>query len=293
MTSKFNKKSLDYKEQIELLKLRGLIIEDESESAEFLKYINYYRLSSYMRHYQIDKDHKFKDGTCFSDITNLYCFDRDLKALTFKYIKRIEIALRAAVSHHMTTSYGSHWFYDDANYIDPLKKIALVFLIKGAIEHNGRYKDTFIKYYYEKYHEPDLPPFWMVVETLSLGDLSKILTMLKDSDGKQISKNFGTQFILLKSWIHALTPVRNISAHHSRLWNRRFKIKPKECKKFKCYHDDYAEESFYAQAIIIYVLMKSIEPSNTFEKELQDLFKSYEINSNKMGFPQEWIGFSL
>jgi len=293
MTSKFNKRALDYTEQIELLQSRGLIVEDESEAIEFLKYINYYRLSSYMRHYQIGQDHKFKEGTCFNDIKNLYCFDRDLKALAFKHIKRIEIALRAVVSHHMTTNYGSHWFYNEVNYIEPFKKVALISLIRSGIEHNGRYKDTFIKYYYEKYKGPDLPPFWMVVETLSLGELSKILTMLKDSDGKQIAKNFGTQFILLKSWIHALTPVRNISAHHSRLWNRRFKIKPKECKKFKCYHDDYAEESFYAQAIIIYVLMKSIEPYNTFEVELQKLFASYRMNPNKMGFPQEWKEFCL
>ncbi len=57
---KFDKKSLDYNEQIELLKDRGLIIENEQEAINFLKYTNYYRLSSYMRHYQVNSNHILK-----------------------------------------------------------------------------------------------------------------------------------------------------------------------------------------------------------------------------------------
>ncbi|MEI8390606.1 MAG: Abi family protein [bacterium] len=284
---KFDKKSLDYSEQIELLKTRGLIIENEQEAINFLKYTNYYRLSSYMRHYQINSNHEFKEETTFNDIKNLYCFDRELKYLTFKYIKQIEIAVRAVFSHNMTTNYGSHWFYYDKCFYNSNDQQAFLGIIKNEIKYNDKYKETFIKYYYQKYNEPDLPPFWMAIEVFSIGNLSKALSKIKDNDGKQIAKIFNIPFNLLKSWLHSLTTVRNIAAHHSRLWNRKFTIAPKKHFNFS-YHTEYNQNSFYAHAIIIEFLLKQITPDNQWKSLLKELFIKYKVDPINLGFPAEW-----
>ena len=289
---KFDKKPLDYPEQIELLKKRGLIIGNEQETINFLKYTNYYRLSSYMRHYQINSNHEFKAGTTFNDIKNLYCFDRELKYLTFKYIKRLEIAVRAVFSHYMTTNYGSHWFYDDKYFYNLSEKQAFLEIIRNEIKYNNKYKDTFIKYYYLKYDEPDLPPFWMAIEVFSIGNLSKSLSKIKDNDFKQIAKNFNLPFSLLKSWLHSLTTVRNITAHHSRLWNRKFAIAPKKNFNFN-YHLEYNQNSFYAHAVIIEFLLRQVMQNKEWESALKELFVNYNINPTLLGFPLNWHGFDF
>ena len=88
-------------------------------------------------------------------------------------------------------------------------------------------KDTFIKYYCEKYSEPKLPPFWMISQVLSTG-LSKVLTNINHKDVKIIAKSITEEYYpapVIENWIHVLASIRNICAHYSRLWNRELKIK--------------------------------------------------------------------
>lgn len=227
---KFNKPALNVDKQIELLKSRGLIIDNIDFAKEILSNITYYRLSSYMKFFQ--KEDIFNTGTTFQDIIDLYNFDKDLKSIIFESIRIIEISLRTKICLHMCSNYGSHWFYDINNYKSQKDYEKTLEILKNE---RGLKKDTFIKYYYEKYSEPDLPPFWMISEVLSMGDLSKILSGLNFKDVKQIANSLIPDYYtspVLTNWIHVLATIRNICAHHSRLWNRQLKIKFSEPQKF-------------------------------------------------------------
>lgn len=85
---------------------------------------------------------------------------------------------------------------------------------------------TFIKHYYHKYGEPELPRSWMVSETLTFGTVSQAFKNLTHQNQKPIAKALGLDGTVLGSWLHALSYVRNLAAHHQRLWNRAYTIKP-------------------------------------------------------------------
>ena len=284
---KFNKPALTVEKQIELLKSRGLIINNIEFAISILSNITYYRLSAYMKYFQIND--VFKTNTTFEDVINLYNFDKDLKSIIFENIRIIEISLRTKICLHMCSNYGSHWFYDINNYKSQKDYEKTLEILENE---RGLKKDTFIKYYYEKYSEPDLPPFWMISEVLSMGDLSKILNGLNFKDVKQIANSLTPDYFtspVLTNWIHVLATIRNICAHHSRLWNRQLKIKfaiPQRIPQWL--ENRVGNDNVYAVCFVIALLMKH-HPYNNFEQQLKQLFIKYKnMDITKMGFPKSY-----
>lgn len=289
---RFNKPALNITEQIELLTSRNLIINDIGFAKNILSNISYYRLSAYMKYFQVSDC--FKKNIRFEDVVNLYNFDKDLKSIIFENIRAIEISLRTKICLHMCSNYGSHWFYDVNNY---KSEQDLEKTIKIFENEKGLRKDTFIKYYYERYSEPDLPPFWMISEVLSLGDLSKILNGLKYRDVKQIANLLSGDYYIspvITNWMHVLATIRNLCAHHSRLWNRQLKIKFSEPQKIHCWKEcNVNNDDIFAVCFVIALLMKN-HPYNEFEEQLKSLFLKYKtVNITKMGFPKSFDSFNI
>ena len=103
---------MDLPNQVQVLKERGLLIEDEQQALDKLSFISYYRLANYWRPMESDKEtHQFKPGSRFSDIIKLYDFDMSLRTLIFTAIQNIEIAFRSKIIHCFSLKYGSFWFY--------------------------------------------------------------------------------------------------------------------------------------------------------------------------------------
>lgn len=236
-----------------------------------------------MKYFQIND--VFKTNTTFEDVINLYNFDKDLKSIIFENIRIIEISLRTKICLHMCSNYGSHWFYDINNYKSQKDYEKTLEILENE---RGLKKDTFIKYYYEKYSEPDLPPFWMISEVLSMGDLSKILNGLNFKDVKQIANSLTPDYFtspVLTNWIHVLATIRNICAHHSRLWNRQLKIKfaiPQRIPQWL--ENRVGNDNVYAVCFVIALLIKH-HPYNNFEQQLKQLFIKYKnMDITKMGF---------
>lgn len=243
-----------------------------------------------MKYFQIEDS--FKSGTTFEDVINLYNFDKDLKSIIFENVRIIEISLRTKICLHMCSNYGSHWFYDINNYKSRCDYEKTLEILENE---KGLKKDTFIKYYYEKYSEPDLPPFWMISEVLSMGDLSKILSGLNFKDVKQIANSLTPDYFtspVLTNWIHVLATIRNICAHHSRLWNRQLKIKFSEPQKIpQWFENDVKNNNVYAFCFVIALLLKN-HPYNNFEQQLKTLFEKYpNVHITKMGFSKNWNCF--
>jgi len=90
-----------------------------------------------------------------------------------------------------------------------------------------RQQESYARHYALTYSEPELMPNWAMVEEITLGTLSHLYKNLsQDRDKKRIARDLGLEAPLLESWLHTLTVVRNICAHHCRLWNRELGIKP-------------------------------------------------------------------
>ncbi|WP_268972443.1 Abi family protein [Pseudomonas salomonii] len=108
----FSKPAIDVPAQLELLKLRGLIIHNEARAERFLQSVSFFRLSPYMRPFQQpeDRHHHFREGSQLGQLTRLYDFDRRLRLLTMDALERVEIASRSVISNHMGPTHGSHWY---------------------------------------------------------------------------------------------------------------------------------------------------------------------------------------
>lgn len=304
---KFEKKSLTVEEQLNLLIERNLEVDNYKSAINILKRIGYYHLSSYMRLFQEGENHIFKNNVNFADLICLFNFDSELRHITFKSIEKVEVAYRVAISNVMCKKYGSHWFTNKETFktkidADTKQEIDYVKICKEIIykeikKKDDEYAETFIANYYKKYNEPELPPFWMVVETFTIGSLNKLYQNINPKDKKEIIEYLGfntdAKFIRFSNWLYALSVIRNICAHHSRLFNRIFRISPSMHDKIQEFKGVDNNKFYYISMIINYYL-QTILKDNSFETDLQSLFNKYKsVDKTKMGFPKEWNGFSI
>jgi abortive infection bacteriophage resistance protein len=296
----YTKQPLIVEQQIAKLKQRGLVIKDEKSAANYLSNISYYRLRAYTFPFQdnenLEKDHHFtQNDICFNDIIDLYCFDRRLRALIFNALEKIEIALRTRFIYgYGTATNNSHWFTDKTLYFDHFD-----FIMEKITEDVNRSDEDFIKHYRQKYTSPDLPPSWMTLETLSFGNLSKLIANLdcKSPIYKRISKSFGLPNpFILENWIYSFSVLRNYCAHHSRIWNRRFHVElklpyntafPFIAREMQS--KIHTNKLFVVLSAIQYVI-KIISPQSDFKNNLLDLIKNGGklLNIRDMGFPEKW-----
>lgn len=174
-TRAYAKVALSAEETLHRLWQRGLRIDDRPSNLRMLRSIGHFRLLVYMRRFQNPATKRFWPRTRFSDVVELYAFDRRLRSVTMDAIERIEVALRAALSNPLAIDYGSHWYVERDRFAD-LRHYARI-LDQIARECETR-KGSALTHYYRTYASPDLPPIWLVCERLSLGALSRIFSAL-------------------------------------------------------------------------------------------------------------------
>lgn len=291
---KFTKPALSIADQIALLERRGMSIVDRAQAEHFLKHISYYRLRAYWLPFEqpapVNGDHMFRAGTSFDDALSLYVFDRHLRLLVMDAVERIEVSLRGSWAHHLAVKYGPHGYIDPAIYGPPEHHAKA---LAGLMEEIERSRDTFTEHYKRKYTDPTLPPVWMVAEVMSLGQLSKWLGNLKHrADRQAIAKPYGLDETVLMSLAHHLTYVRNICAHHGRLWNKQFTVTmivPKSPGALKLAMNPNATRKLYNTLAIIGYLLGIIAPGTEWRKHLVELLATCPLaDPAAMGFPADW-----
>ena len=291
---KFTKPAISLDDQIALLRCRGLTIADEERARHYLRFVGYYRLAGYALPYQVnynaDGSHRFLDGVSFEDILDLYVFDRKLRLAVMDAVERIEVAFRAQFSQTMSELHGPHWFMDTAHFIPSYRHDKFIARIKDDIGHDtsrAAMRQTFIKHYYDEYGDPELPPSWMVFEVLSFGTVSLAFKSLTRQNQKLVAKAFSLDGAVLASWLHALSYLRNLAAHHQRLWNRTYTIKPIQAKHYATELSDTTR--FYAQAVMAEVLLKIVSPDTHWAQRLADLLAEHpKVRADRLGFPADW-----
>jgi abortive infection bacteriophage resistance protein len=290
---KYPKPPLSIADQIVKLKQRGLTFGDERKAAHYLSNISYYRLRAYTYPFQDNSDpnHTFIKEVSFENIIELYVFDRRLRLLVFNAIEKIEIALRTKIVYEFSLNNGSHW-HEDANMYR--NNYYFNKNINSLYEEVDRSSETFIEHYKQTYTNPAYPPAWMTLEVITMGLLSKLYGNLqKGNEKKKVANEFGlSNPLILESWMHAFAGLRNICAHHSRLWNRRFTIVPKipynTAHTFISNTNIY-DNKLYAQLCCINYITRIISPDSSFVPDLKDLLETCTlIDCKDMGFPADW-----
>ncbi len=293
--------SMNYKnfkthnELIEILKQRHLIIKDESSVIDFLKKVHYYRLSAYFIPFQYPKDSDkkdiFKDNVAFEDITNLYYFDCELKKLIFSYLQQLELTLRAQISHIHSQKYNPFGYIQNQNSLKRELRNKNIFLfyefITKAQKEKQRASEDFIKHIKDKYKIDDLP-LWALVEILSFGSLSKFFKLMQLDEQLKLLEFFKMQNIrvgIFENWLESLSYVRNICAHHARLWNKNLVKKFRLDSNYDFLHQSVpTNKIFFALSVLAEILKEY-----SIKLEFQALLAKYpSISKESMGIPQNW-----
>lgn len=274
-----------------------MAVPNHAIAAHNLRHISYYRLRAYWLPFEEPAptagEHRFKANTSFDDVLALYVFDRRLRLLVMDAVERVEVSLRGNWAHHLAMKYGPHGYLDPAIY-DRTDRYAQAFA--SLIEEIGRSKDTFILHYKRKYDDPEHPPVWMTAEVISLGQLSKWLGNLKlRADRQAISKPYGLDEKILVSLAHHMTYVRNICAHHGRLWNKQFTVTmtlPNSPASLKLAMNPATDRRLYNTLAVLGYLMGIVAPGNHWRQQLVELIDSCPLaDSAAMGFPPDWQNF--
>lgn len=286
----YNKPALTYADQLAQVKFRGLIIPDEEEFLSLLELKSYYRLSGYWYPLLADKqNHIFKLGSSFETAFSIYKFDRELRQLVTNEMEKIEIAVRAKMIYILAHNFGPYW-YTNSNLFVNKKRHAET--INKITDEFNRSDAQFIRAFKKKYSDP-LPPCWTAFEIISFGSLSKLYNNFKPGKSKrELAHWFGLDDKSFGSWLHSLVYVRNVCAHHSRLWNRVMRIQPayptaplNQWLKNSSVHNN---RTYYILSIIVY-LLQSLDNGHTLVEDLKILLTKYDnIYPVAMGFPPDW-----
>ena len=289
-----NKLPKTVEEQITLLKERGMLFHNQANAPHFLKNISYYRLKGYWWEMQSDKVvHKFNDNSYFEDVIDLYNFDRHLRLLIFDAIERIEVALRTKLIYHLSLSYGSLCYLDYSIFSDETRQKSITDHLNIEI---NRSKEQFIVEH-KINHKGELPEAWKALEVASLGTLSKLYKNLNHQlpEKSNIAKEFGfNSHKDFSSFLEATTVVRNVIAHHSRLWNNNITTKyswPKNLKNEPITYipnENQRAKLFSLLSLTLYTI-DYISPGNSIKGKFFKLINEYPtVPVHKMGFPENW-----
>lgn len=319
----FSKPAIDVAAQLALLKQRGLIIQNEQKAYCFLQVVSFFRLTPYMRPFQLSEDieHGFKPGARLQELTRLYDFDRRLRLLVMDALERIEVAARTAISNHMGPEYGTHWYIDPSCFtrkyrhqglldsirsrqekarVDHMRECARIDKSKAPDDRKAhlkrlRAKESYARHYVLTYTDPDVMPAWAAMEEITLGELSHLFKGLaRDADKKAIARRLAMPAPLMQSWLHTLTTIRNICAHHARLWNRELGIRPELPRKVNFLWPQHLQQPgqharMFSILSILNLLMRQVSPNTSWDRRLHELLAEFpEISLAAMGFPADW-----
>ncbi|VWC21064.1 Abi family protein [Burkholderia lata] len=292
-TRAYAKVALSAEETLHRLWQRGLRIDDRPANLRMLRSIGHFRLLVYMRRFQNPATKRFWPRTRFSDVVELYAFDRRLRSVTMDAVERIEVALRAALSNPLAIDYGSHWYVERDRFVD-LRHYARV-LDQIARECETR-KGSALTHYYRTYASPDLPPIWLVCERLSLGALSRIFSALSIHDRKVAGRHVWPDIpdTVLTSWLQSLTDLRNACAHHARLWGMKLTVSPPAKpggRSLVRYAPEMARpETFYARATMMKALLDPLGHGGEWREALRATLTGCEHvdPATHLGFTADW-----
>ena len=286
----FNKPALSFADQLTLMRSRGLSIPDAPSAEAFLARVSYYRLSAYALPFE-DQRHAFRSGTSFKDLRTLYELDGALQNALMAALGEWEIAFRTRFTYVLGHAYGPFCHQDPKLY---RHHFDLAAWLKRVDEEVGRSTETFVTHYRETYTGFPRLPLWMTTELMSFGALSTAYAHLVPEAQKKVAKDTGVHELVLKSWLHSAVYLRNLCAHHARLWNRELAIRPEIPRKDPRWTALGLDNTriFAQMAVLAYLRMAfdlPITPIARVQAALRDLHLAFPFAAKAMGVPDPLI----
>ncbi|MEE1181260.1 MAG: Abi family protein [Treponema sp.] len=291
----YTKTATTLAEQAQILLDRGLNDIGKEDLIKKLSSVNYYRLRGYTYPYQDNTDINtpFKKDNSWNIIWSDYILDLNLRTLLFEAISYIEIALRSQLTLNMSLKHQPSWysekdnFFNENNFVSDLSEL---------LKNWSRSKEKFKEHYENSYDSARLPPSWIIFETATYGVMSKYYGNLKNSitEKDKIAQYFGFPHgcsDYLKSWLQNLNIIRNICAHHGRLFSKTNIVIPSFPKKLpgNWISMEFKGNKIYSSVCVVKRLLDYCAPEYDFNSKLKALIaKATQQQKTTMGFPAGW-----
>lgn len=324
--AEYAKPWLSVDEQIDRLARHGVEIEDRGRAASILQAVGYYRFTGYLYPFResepyVDDEGRarirvlsdYRAGTTLRHAEDIIDFDRRLRMLVMDGVERIEVAVRMRIGYVLGRK--SPFAYEDSACFteaftaestdarDPAPSRHVRWLQRV----NGRKASSdeqFVEHFREKYD--DRMPVWALTEILELGHLSVLYRGMHQQDTEEIALAFGVPTKkLMASWLASLNYVRNVAAHHSRLYNRKLQNAPSRPKVGQVPVLDHLRDESTAKGVfgtynalaVIAHLLPSIDPGTDWAKQLAALLRefptSHALTIDSLGVPRHWESLAL
>lgn len=287
----FSKPAATPEQLLHKLEARGLVVStaNRQQALAYLRFVGGYRLKGYWFHVVDPTTKQFPTGYTFEQVAARCELDRELRAATITAIDRLEVAIRSVIANFLSLKHSPHWFLNTSIF-KPNREWGIGQLIKKIEEEVNRSEGKrFVNHYYSHHDDPYLPPSWAISECVSFGFWSRTFSIIRDAnDKKAISKKFGIdQPDVFKSWVHALSIIRNIAAHHGQFLKVKFGVSPANYKSEGVKFND--NKSFFAVATVINFLLNKTELPQSWKFDLEKIFIKYPgVNISDLGFPADW-----
>ncbi len=293
-------------EQIEILKNKGLKINNESYAKDVLLRENYFFLNGYRYLFMYSNtDRRFLENTTFEELYSMFLFDRNIRNIIFKNLLIIENNLKSIISYQLSKKYG----YKERDYLKeknftrrPEKKKQVKDLIskmQRQIRINSR-DHTATMHYADNY---GYIPMWILVKVLSFGIVSEMYSILKDDDQIQIAKVYHVSPDSLITYLPILANYRNLCAHEDILFDNKTQKQIEDTIYHQLLNIQKEEDEYiYGKCDLfsLLIIMKELLVNEEFKSmiiELENAVNTLDYNLStikvekvlhKMGFPLNW-----
>ena len=293
-------------EQINILKSKGLTIEDEERTKQILLKENYFFISGYrhllMKNY---KDKNFVKGSTFDELYSIFNFDRHIRNICFKNILIIENNIKSIISYELSKKYG----FQEKNYLNPTNYTAdplktrqvhdVLNKMRKQLAFNGK-KHSATMHYLTNY---GYIPMWILVKVLSFGLMSEFYCILKTEDKQEIANLYNIKYEDIEIYLYLLANFRNLCAHEDILYDHRTQRAIPNNLVHKTLNIEkqegeyiYGKNDLFALIIIFKYMLEETEfremiREMSYEIDiLEGRIKSVPVESvlNRIGFPTNW-----
>ena len=287
-------------DQIQFLSDQGMTFPNVPRAERTLSHVGFHRLSSYWKPLESPpvaaSGPLFQGGTFFRTVLARYLFDQRLRSLLLEAFSFVEISVR------------THWAYQLAHEFQYGEQAHLKATLFDPQYHGGNLKGlrrTYKQCGHQSTKDFQSRTIWDVLPSMSFGQLSKWYSSLTDRRIRQsISQVYGMDERTLVSALRHLTKVRNICAHHERLWDRRISTGLRLPKRLgnsteaaAAFNRSVKDEGKVYNALVVTVhLMEVITPYGDWTERFVSLGKEEYFSSipyKDMGFPSEWEDYAI
>ena len=180
----------------------------------------------------------------------------------------------------MATKYGPFAYRDSTIFAFPLNKARYSELLNFVDNETQKSKEEFVNHFRQTYDTANGLPIWMAVEVMTFGNMLTLFRLLKKQDKQAIAKSFGTNEKFFESWLTNLNYIRNVCAHHGRLWNRQLAVNPLIPEKDDKWHEQtypVNANRIYSTLCILKTLLDSIAPQSNWKHRFYSLLNEFPM----------------